>query len=80
MLTARQVDTLRTTYSWFACHISGEEHRGGNKIWYYTQGNDDHEWGYIFVHRLLLEYFATLEPPKEDVSAQKQMVKTDQRQ
>ncbi|MBM7171207.1 hypothetical protein JQK87_22940 [Streptomyces sp. G44] len=31
---------LKTTQSWFVCYSIGEAHKGGNNIWYYTQGDE----------------------------------------
>ncbi|AZM51313.1 hypothetical protein DMA15_00870 [Streptomyces sp. WAC 01529] len=31
---------LKTTESWFVCYSIGEAHKGGNNIWYYTQGDE----------------------------------------
>jgi len=47
------VGRLDSNPSWFVCWARGERHRGGNDIWYYTQG--DHSlarkelkaWGFI---------------------------------
>ena len=41
------VNHLRTTRSWFTCWFSGEPHRGGNSIWYWTLGDDNDNWGFI---------------------------------
>lgn len=41
------VNTLRTTRSWFSCWWSGEPHRGGNSIWYWTQGDDNKNFGFV---------------------------------
>lgn len=42
-----QVDTLRTTYSWFICWRSGELHSGGNHTWYKTVGDDHGATGWV---------------------------------
>lgn len=47
-----QVDTLRTTYSWFKCYVHGEKHSGGNDVWYYTNGDDSGNYGYIPASRV----------------------------
>ncbi|MEU7650013.1 MULTISPECIES: hypothetical protein [Streptomyces] len=31
---------LKTTQSWFVCYSIGEAHKGGNNVWYYTQGDE----------------------------------------
>ncbi len=31
---------LKTTQSWFVCWSYGEAHKGGNNVWYYTQGDE----------------------------------------
>ncbi|HVH44282.1 MAG TPA: PEP/pyruvate-binding domain-containing protein [Labilithrix sp.] len=41
------VNTLRTTTSWFTCWTTGELHAGGNKTWYWTQGDDNANWGFV---------------------------------
>src|SRR4051794_21469350 len=45
--------TLLSTTSWFVCYRHGEQHAGGNDVWYYTQGDRSAEgqefrraWGY----------------------------------
>lgn len=44
---------LKTTQSWFVCYSIGEAHKGGNNVWYYTQGDETVElpsikaWGNI---------------------------------
>ncbi|WP_221351205.1 hypothetical protein [Streptomyces beigongshangae] len=35
---------LATTLSWFVCWETGELHAGGNRIWYYTQGDRILNW------------------------------------
>ncbi|MGW1955835.1 hypothetical protein ACWCPI_24315 [Streptomyces sp. NPDC001920] len=35
---------LATTLSWFVCWETGEMHAGGNRIWYYTQGDRILNW------------------------------------
>lgn len=42
-----QVDTLRTTYSWFLCWGEGELHAGGNHTWYQTVGDDRGATGWV---------------------------------
>ncbi|HVH44536.1 MAG TPA: serine hydrolase [Labilithrix sp.] len=41
------VNTLRTTKSWFTCWVPGELHAGGNTTWYFTQGDDNANWGFV---------------------------------
>jgi hypothetical protein len=52
--SATQVASMSTTDSWFVCFRHGDPHKGGNDVWYYTQG--DHivpgwegrkAWGYM---------------------------------
>lgn len=45
--TSPVVNTLRTKKSWFKCWASGERHRGGNKTWYLTQGDDNPSFGFV---------------------------------
>ena len=45
--SAPVVDTLRTSYSWFICWATGELHAGGNTTWYYTEGDDAGERGWL---------------------------------
>ncbi|MFE6975686.1 hypothetical protein [Streptomyces sp. NPDC057682] len=52
------VDTLRTSYSWFKCYVRGEQHSGGNNIWYYTNGDDYGNYGYIAAARV----FTSVDP------------------
>lgn len=40
--TAAQAGTLYSTESWFVCWTAGRMHAGGNRIWYYTQGDVSH--------------------------------------
>ncbi|MGW7056009.1 hypothetical protein [Streptomyces sp. NPDC054887] len=42
-----QVDTLRTTYSWFNCWTTGSLHSGGNHTWYKTTGDDNGASGFV---------------------------------
>lgn len=42
-----QVDTLRTTYSWFNCWTTGSLHAGGNRTWYKTTGDDHGASGFV---------------------------------
>jgi len=36
---------LLSTRSWFVCWTRGDYHRGGNNVWYYTQGDwEDPDW------------------------------------
>ncbi|MFD5098026.1 hypothetical protein [Streptomyces albidochromogenes] len=42
-----QVDTLRTTYSWFNCWAEGSLHAGGNHTWYKTTGDDNGASGFV---------------------------------
>ncbi len=43
--------TLLSTYSFFECYLYGDQHGGGNNIWYYTEGdraqNGYDGWGYV---------------------------------
>ncbi|MEV7423376.1 MULTISPECIES: hypothetical protein [unclassified Streptomyces] len=49
---------LTSTLSWFVCWETGELHAGGNRIWYYTQGDKilnwplRKGWGYVPAYRL----------------------------
>lgn len=43
----RTVDYLRTTFSYFQCYVTGQQHSGGNNIWYHTYGDVTHKWGYV---------------------------------
>lgn len=52
--TAAQAGTLYSTESWFVCWTAGRMHAGGNRIWYYTQGDVSHPdhrdrraWGFV---------------------------------
>lgn len=45
--SSRQVNVLRTTYSWFRCWATGQAHAGGNSTWYYTLGDDNANWGWV---------------------------------
>ncbi len=44
---------LESNPSWFVCWVRGEPHRGGNDIWYYTQGDQSaakkelQAWGFL---------------------------------
>jgi len=45
---------MDSTTSWFVCYRVGEQHSGGNNIWYYSVGDrpftgmeQRHSWGYI---------------------------------
>ena len=48
-----QIGTMLSTNSWFVCWVNGADHRGGNNIWYYTQGDkvvsypEYKAWGYM---------------------------------
>ncbi|GAA0628484.1 hypothetical protein GCM10009547_35160 [Sporichthya brevicatena] len=49
-----QAGTLYSTESWFVCWTAGRLHSGGNRIWYYTQGDVSHPdhrdrraWGFV---------------------------------
>jgi hypothetical protein len=44
---SRVVDHLYTTYSWFTCWSEGQIHPGGNYTWYYTQGDEHGNWGWV---------------------------------
>ncbi|MEV8637914.1 hypothetical protein AB0395_40320 [Streptosporangium sp. NPDC051023] len=48
-----QVGVLDGTQSWFLCWTRGQQHGGGNNVWYYTQGdrvvNNPERHGYGFV-------------------------------
>jgi hypothetical protein len=52
---------LKTSPSWFVCWQSGDLHQGGNRIWYYTQGDDIlnwplwEGWGYVPAFRVETE-------------------------
>ncbi|WP_394835950.1 M23 family metallopeptidase [Pendulispora rubella] len=41
------VNHLRTSYSWFTCWGTGDKHAGGNTTWYYTQGDDNANFGWV---------------------------------
>lgn len=41
------VNRLRTTRSWFSCWFPGEAHAGGNSVWYWTQGDDNANLGFV---------------------------------
>ncbi|WP_394846386.1 DUF1906 domain-containing protein [Pendulispora brunnea] len=41
------VNRLRTSPSWFTCWGTGDQHAGGNTTWYYTQGDDNPNWGWV---------------------------------
>ncbi|AZM51310.1 hypothetical protein DMA15_00855 [Streptomyces sp. WAC 01529] len=47
------VGRMVTTRSWFVCWKVGDQHAGGNNIWYYTQGDEvvsrptAKAWGYM---------------------------------
>jgi hypothetical protein len=41
------VNHLRSTDSWFTCWKTGDLHAGGNHTWYYTEGDDNGNWGYV---------------------------------
>lgn len=43
------VATMQSTNSWFVCYRRGEQHSGGNNVWYYSQGDtgERHGWGYM---------------------------------
>lgn len=49
-----QIGYMTTIDSWFVCFRHGEVHRGGDDVWYYTQGDGTlpgwesrHAWGYM---------------------------------
>jgi len=49
-----QIGYMTTVDSWFVCFRHGEVHRGGDDVWYYTQGDGAlpgwearHAWGYM---------------------------------
>jgi hypothetical protein len=42
-----QVNTLRSSYSWFKCWSTGEIHPGHDYTWYYTLGDDNGNWGWV---------------------------------
>jgi hypothetical protein len=52
-VAGKPISRLRTNPSWFACWTRGEEHAGGNDVWYYTQGDDTlsrptlEAWGFV---------------------------------
>lgn len=41
------VNHLRTTTSWFECWFPGEQHAGGNNVWYWTMGDDNAKKGFV---------------------------------
>ena len=41
------VNHLETTSSWFKCWGTGQLHSGGNTTWYYTEGDDNSNWGWV---------------------------------
>lgn len=48
-----RIGTMDSTSSWFLCWVHGDQHAGGNDIWYYTQGDrvdshpEWHAWGFM---------------------------------
>ena len=50
-LTWPYTGELTSSYSWFQCWSVGQQHSGGNNIWYYTKGdvalNGYNGWGWI---------------------------------
>ncbi|MFC3981699.1 hypothetical protein [Streptosporangium jomthongense] len=53
-----QVGVMDTAQSWFLCWTRGQQHGGGNNVWYYTQGDrvvsNPERHGYGFVPALYL--------------------------
>lgn len=55
---ATVIGKLTSTLSWFVCWETGELHAGGNRIWYYTQGDkilnwpQRKAWGYVPAYYL----------------------------
>lgn len=47
-----QIDTLRTTYSYFLCWSTGQAHAGGNYTWYKTVGDDHGRTGWVPAYKL----------------------------
>jgi hypothetical protein len=47
-----QIDTLRTTYSYFLCWSEGQYHQGGNDTWYKTVGDDHGRTGWVPAYKL----------------------------
>ncbi|NBE98584.1 hypothetical protein FE391_33200 [Nonomuraea sp. KC401] len=43
----RVVDRLLTTHSYFKCYVTGQQHGGGNNVWYHTYGDQTGAWGYV---------------------------------
>ena len=43
----KTVDNLHSTFSYFECYTTGQQHSGGNNIWYHTYGDVTHKWGYV---------------------------------
>ncbi|MGW0811296.1 hypothetical protein [Nonomuraea sp. NPDC002799] len=41
------VDHLLPTFSYFDCYTTGQQHGGGNTIWYYTYGDSTGRRGYV---------------------------------
>src|SRR3954447_17357226 len=46
------VDTLKTSFSYFKCWVRGDQHPGGNQIWYYTNGDVTGRYGYVPASRV----------------------------
>ncbi len=41
------VDRLVSTHSYFKCYVRGDDHAGGNNVWYHTYGDNNGAWGYV---------------------------------
>ena len=46
-ISSSVVDTLESNPSSFKCYVYGEQHSGGNNVWYYTNGDVTSAWGYV---------------------------------
>ncbi|MEU6040712.1 hypothetical protein ABZ801_35475 [Actinomadura sp. NPDC047616] len=56
---SRIVDYLDTSPSVFACWGEGDLHAGGNRIWYWTNGDRTKQWGNIPAVHL----YTSVDPP-----------------
>jgi len=41
------VDRLLSTHSYFKCYVHGDDHPGGNNVWYSTYGDINGAWGWV---------------------------------
>lgn len=56
------VNHLRTTYSWFTCWSAGQYNDGGTDTWYFTEGDDNANWGWVAANYLYTTYDFDLNP------------------